>query len=140
MKKRAVAFALALVLVLSLACTSALAAKPTVKLTSVNTTNIKRGKTQVWKYKLDCCSYKKKGSVWRSRFAMFICKGSVKGKVYAYKDVYFTGKVNYTLKWAVPKTIPTGKYVNLYATYCRKDSGYSFTCNTAKTKTFNIKK
>lgn len=141
MNKRAVAFALALVLVLSLACTSALAAtKPSAKLTSVSTTSIKRGKTQTWKYRLDSGSYKKKSGVWRSEFAMFICKGSTSGTVYAYKDVYFTGKINYTLKWKVPKTTPTGKYVNLYGTYFRKNSSYSFKCNSAKTKTFKVKK
>jgi hypothetical protein len=141
MKKRIATFVLALVLALSLGGTTALAAtKPSMKLLSVSTTSIKRGKTIKWNYRLNSGSYKKKSGVYRAMFGTFICKGSVNGSMYAYKEILFSGKGEQGMKWKVPKSTPTGKYVNLYATYYRKNGSASWKCNAAKTKSFKIKK
>ncbi len=140
MKKRTIAFALALVLVLSLACTSALAAtKPSMKLVSLSTTSIKRGKTQTWKFRVDCGSYKMKNGAYRTKLGSFIVKGSASGKMLTGITREVTGKGLWTVKFTPAKTAATGKYVNLYATYFRNGTG-SYKCNFAKTKNFKIKK
>ena len=142
MKKKISALVLALVLALSLGGTTALAAtKPSMKLVSVNTTSIKRGKKQVWKYRLSSGSYKIKNGVWRAEYATYLCKGTASniGTVYAYVDRYFTGKLDRTFNWKVPKSVPKGKYVNVYGTWYRKGTGYSWKVGSAKIKAFKVK-
>ncbi len=140
MKKRIATFVLALVLSLSVGGTAALAAKPSMQLLSVSTSSIKRGKTIKWKYRLNSGSYKKKSGVYRAMFGTYIRKGSVGGTIYAKKLLYFSGTGVQGFKWKVPKTTPTGKYVNLYATYYRKNASASWKCSSAKTQSFRIKK
>lgn len=141
MKKRIATFVLALVLALSLGGTTALAAtKPSMKLLSVSTTSIKRGKTIKWKYRLNSNSYKKKSGTYRAMFGTFIRKGSAGGTIYADKLIYFSGAGIQGMQWKIPKSTPAGKYVNLYATYYRKNGSASWKCNTARTQTIKIKK
>ena len=140
MKKRIATFVLALVLSLSLGGTAALAAKPSMQLLSVSTSSIKRGKTIKWKYRLNSGSYKKKSGVYRAMFGTYMRKGSASGTIYANKLLYFSGTGVQGFKWKVPKTTPTGKYVNLYATYYRKNASASWKCSSAKTQSFRIKK
>ena len=141
MKKRIATFVLALVLALSLGGTTALAAtKPSMKLLSVSTTSIKRGKTIKWKYRLNSNSYKKKSGTYRAMFGTFIRKGSAGGTIYADKLIYFSGAGIQGMQWKIPKSTPAGKYVNLYATYYRKNGSASWKCNTARTQTIKITK
>lgn len=141
MKKRIATFVLALVLALSLGGTTALAAKkPTMKLLSVSSSTIKRGKTIKWKYRLNSNSYKKKSGTYRAMFGTFIRKGSAGGTIYADKLIYFSGAGIQGMQWKIPKSTPAGKYVNLYATYYRKNGSASWKCNTARTQTIKIKK
>ena len=141
MKKKTAAFVLALMLALSLGGTTALAAKkPTMKMLSVSSTTIKRGKTVKWKYRLNSNSYKKKSGAYRAMFGTFLRKGSAGGTIYADKLIYFSGAGVQGFSWKIPKTTPAGKYVNLYGTYYRKNASASWKCNTARTQTIKIKK
>ena len=73
-------------------------------------------------------------------FGTFIRKGSAGGTIYADKLIYFSGAGIQGMQWKIPKSTPAGKYVNLYATYYRKNGSASWKCNAAKTKSFKIKK
>ena len=141
MKKRMVAMFLVVVLALSMLSTVASAAKPSVKLT-VSSSTVKRGKTITFKYALKSGSYTKKSGYWRAGFGTYMFQGTVLDDYYKLDEVeyYFTGKINYNLKWKFAKTLPKGKYTNLYATYYRNNI-YSdnWKVASAKTKTIKVK-
>ena len=138
--KKLIAFALVLVLVVTL-CATAFAAKPSATLYSqYKNQSVKRGKTVKWVYKIKSGSYTKLyGYYWRASFDMYVIKGNVNGKVYAYGGVYFTGTNNNKgYQWKVPKSTPKGKYVNLYGTSYRSYGG-SWRVNSAKTTKLTVK-
>ena len=132
--KKLIAFALVLVLVVTL-CATAFAAKPSATLYSqYKNQSVKRGKTVKWVYKLKSGSYTKKYGQWRASFDMYILKGSIYGTQYAYGGVYFTGTYNKGYQWKVPKyTTPKGTYYNLYGTsYLKNGSWRVSTANKTK--------
>ena len=94
MKKKIAALVLALVLALSLGGTTALAAtKPSMKLVSVSTTSIKRGKRSSMEVQIGQRLLQEKSGVCRAEFGTFLCKGSVNiGTVYAYVNRYVLGQ------------------------------------------------
>ncbi|MBR6442683.1 MAG: hypothetical protein IKS46_03260 [Clostridia bacterium] len=133
--KRLIAFALVLVMVLTL-CATAFAANPSASVVSkYKSQTVKRGKTVKWEFQLKCGSYKRKGSTWRASFDSYIAKGGKKGTIYASTyTLYFTGNGKHTVKWKVPKTVPTGKYTLGYYTSYRDNKGrwHATSTKTAK--------
>ena len=111
--KKIVAFALVLVMVLTL-CATAFAAKPTVTLQGNKHKTVTRGKTYSYKFKLNCGSYKKKGSQYRARFIW----GDIDpwGYDFVYMDYIFTGKGSKTWKVKFAKNLYAGKYTMVYGT------------------------
>ena len=112
--KKIIAFALVLVMILTL-CATAFAAKPTMTLKGNKHKTVTRGKTYSYKFELNCGSYKKKGSQFRAEYVW----ASIDPKSYAtiFRDYLFTGKATKTWKIKFNKSLSAGKYTMLYGTY-----------------------
>ena len=136
--KRLIAFALVLIMVLTLCATAFAATKPSVSIDKkYQNQTIKRGKTIKWAYKLNPGSYKLKNGYYRSRLFAWICKGSKNGVLVTEPYLYdFYGKHTFTLQWKVPKKTAKGKYVHVFGTAYRKNGSDSW--RIAKTKTSKI--
>lgn len=111
--KKIVAFALVLVMVLTL-CATAFAAKPTMTLKGNKHKTVTRGKTYSYKFELNCGSYKKKGTQYRAEYVWG--RFDPKGNPFIYRDYYFTGKATKTWKVKFDKSLYTGKYTMVYGT------------------------
>ena len=118
--KRGIAFALVLVLVLSLVA-AAFAAVPTAKMDpKYKNQTVKRGKTIKWKLDVDAKSYKPK--TFGSKFPNFI-RSYVQGYIKKGNSIidsmwnYFEqNKYTMTTKWKVPKKAKKGVYTYQYQT------------------------
>ena len=91
---------------------------PTATRLTAQTMNAKRGKTIKFKFRLNSNAYTKYGNIWRSEFDVRVYNSN--GTLVASNGqdgVWFTGLVDYTLKWKVPKTLPQGRYRVNYRTY-----------------------
>ena len=134
-----IAFALVLVLVLSLAVTS-FAAKPSVSLsTAQKKVTVKRGKSVTYKYKLNCGSYKAKSGRYRAYFySMVYCKAqpSYRADYPSLTSVFaFTGKGTKKVKFKFGKCAPTGKYIHKAVTGVINSNG---SLGKGKVKSFKV--
>ena len=135
--KKVIAFALVLVLVLSLAATAFAGYYPTVKFASgYKNKSVKYGKTLTMKYKYDSGTgpfylvYSSSGQkIWRAGFTVHFKKGSNQLLV---SDVDFTGKKTLKVKYKTKKifTKPAGrarrtKFKVLLTSYYRPTYGYT---------------
>ena len=124
--KKLVALTLALVLVLGLCATAFAATYPTVSLASkYKNKKVWQGDAYTYLFKLKSNSYYYSNSEYRSEFAMGVAKSNT-GVVYAYKDIVFTGNVNYKLKLPASQTwdMPIGTYNVVYGTYFKSGSSW----------------
>lgn len=137
MTKKTAALLLALVLVLSLLCTSALAAKPTAILTKMSKSSVSRGSSMVFTYRVNSGSYAMKSGSYRSRLASFIVYKKVTGTAVASFEKMFTGRKTLNVKWNVPRSIPKGKYYNLFGAFYK--SGNSWYVSKALKKAFTVR-
>ena len=111
--KKFIAFALVLVLVLSLAATAFASYYPTVKFDSGSKNkSVKYGKTLTLKYKCNsgtgpfCKVYSNTGAeIWRAGFTTYFKKGSKQVKV---SDYNFTGKPTVKVKYKTKKIFTKG--------------------------------
>ena len=138
MAKKAVALVLALMLVLSLMCTSALAARPTSTLKRVSSSYAYRGGSITFYFRLNSGSYSKKSGNWRAHFEQNVYyKARKDANWVGGKAINFTGKMNYNFRWDIPYNMKTGKYLNYFGTYYK--SGSYWYKGGFKTKAFRVR-
>ena len=138
MAKKAVALVLALMLVLSLMCTSALAARPTVTLKRVSSSYAYRGGSITFYFRLNSGSYAKKSGNWRAMLEQYVYyKARKTSNQVGYHGWYFSGKGNYNHTWNIPYNMKTGKYLNYFGTLYK--SGSYWYRGGFKTKAFRIR-
>lgn len=115
--RRIISFVLVFMLIASLSVPVFAATKPTAAVKSY-AAKVKRGRTVTYAYALRSGSYTKYRATWRSEFDTYITRAS-NNKVYAYKEIYFTGNVNYKLTNTFSKSYPLGKYKIIFQTWYR---------------------
>lgn len=140
--KRFIAFALVLVLVLTL-CATAFAAKPTATMLSkYKNQKVRRGKNISFQYKVDSKSYGLyRSGGWIYKRAMICVMNAYKGKVLSHKDGFWAGKQTTPKAYFTWKTYgaPKGKWINYYTTYYRPGSGSIWYKAKQKKANFYIK-
>ena len=115
--RRLISFVLVFMLIASISAPVFAATKPTATLKSY-TSRIKRGRTAAYTFTIRSGSYTRYRNIWRSEFDVYV-KRSSNNKLYGYKEVYFTGNINYRLTYTYSRSIPTGKYKVNYQTWYR---------------------
>ena len=133
--RRLISFVLVFMLIASISVPVFAATKPTATLKSY-TSRIKRGRTATYAFTLRSGSYSKYRTTWRSEFDLYIRRNS-NNKLYAYKEIYFTGSINYKLTNSFSRSYPTGLYKINYQTwyrpYLNKNTWYRNTNRTVYT-------
>ena len=115
--RRIVSFVLVFMLIASLSVPVFAATKPTAVLRSYTST-VRRGRTGSYVFTIRSGSYTKYRNIWRSEFDVYVRRYS-NNKLYAYKEVFFTGNINYRLNNTFSKSYPLGTYKINYQTWYR---------------------